>query len=156
MRAAVLRSPENLAVEEFPAPKLGRSDLLVDVEACGVCPSDARIWRTGNTDRLELPAVLGHEAVGVVVEVGPDADHSLVGERVYVDGYGGYAEQCIQTGASISRMGGAIRISDDLGVEDAVFVEPLADCMFAVDHCGNASHAGAFWWQDAVRWACRS
>ena len=71
MRAAVLDEPQALRIADVPMPVPAAGDLLVKVEACGICPSDIRIWRTGHTDLLTLPAVIGHEAAGTIVDARP-------------------------------------------------------------------------------------
>jgi acryloyl-coenzyme A reductase len=74
---------EDLAIAadaaELPAPT--RDQLLVAVEACGVCHRDL-IDREGRIGFLRLPIVPGHEAVGRVVARGPDAGRFAVGDRV--------------------------------------------------------------------------
>lgn len=83
MEAVVLRefgSPENLKPERVPDPTAGPGEVLLRVEACGVCYHDV-INRRGNLPRTSVPAILGHEAAGEVIEVGPDVDGWSVGDR---------------------------------------------------------------------------
>lgn len=83
MQAVVLRQfgdAENLRVESMPMPRPGRGEVLLRVHACGVCYHDV-INRRGNLPRTHVPAVLGHEAAGEVVEVGPDTPGWKVGDR---------------------------------------------------------------------------
>lgn len=64
---------------EVPVPH--GKELLVKVEACGICGSDIpRIYELG-TSRQDYPLTIGHEFGGVIVAVGEDADPSLVGKR---------------------------------------------------------------------------
>ncbi|MDC0711491.1 alcohol dehydrogenase catalytic domain-containing protein [Stigmatella sp. ncwal1] len=84
MKAVVLRefgAASNLRMESVPMPRPGRGELLVRVRACGVCYHDV-INRRGNLPRTHVPAILGHEAAGEVVEVGPDTPGWKVGDRV--------------------------------------------------------------------------
>ncbi len=78
-----------LAVTEPPDPK--GTEVLLRVKACGVCHSDIHLWRGGFDlgggkflslqDRgMKLPLVLGHEPVGEVVALGPEADGVAVGD----------------------------------------------------------------------------
>jgi len=83
MTAAVLtRLPaEGLELREVATPRVEHADdVVVQVEACGVCGTDLHIL-AGQAYRPELPFVLGHEPVGVVVDAGPAASDWL-GRRV--------------------------------------------------------------------------
>ncbi|MGE6761448.1 zinc-binding dehydrogenase [Corallococcus interemptor] len=83
MEAVVLRqfgSAENLRLETVPVPRPGKGEVLLKVHACGVCYHDV-INRRGNLPRTHVPAILGHEAAGEVVEVGPDTAGWKVGDR---------------------------------------------------------------------------
>ncbi|MDE0532050.1 MAG: alcohol dehydrogenase [Albidovulum sp.] len=82
--------PLEMRTKDAPQPK--GTEILVAIEACGVCHSDIHIWEgyfdLGNGEKLQipdrgvkLPFTLGHEPAGRVVSVGPDADSSLVGKR---------------------------------------------------------------------------
>ena len=61
-------------------PRPGKGEVLLRVHACGVCYHDV-INRRGNLPRTHVPAILGHEAAGEVVEVGPDTPGWKVGDR---------------------------------------------------------------------------
>ena len=69
MRAAVLIAPETFEIRELPRPQPGSDEVLIRVTACAVCGTDLRIFRHGHA-RVQLPAVIGHEIVGVVEELG--------------------------------------------------------------------------------------
>jgi L-iditol 2-dehydrogenase len=73
MRAAVLKDVEVVGVEDVPEPDLHPAGALLQVKACGICGTDARTFFNGDP-RAPAPWVLGHEPVGVLVEVGPEAD----------------------------------------------------------------------------------
>jgi Zn-dependent alcohol dehydrogenase len=81
-RAAVLRAVgEPLTVEEIDISAPGRGELLVEIEAAGVCHSDLHYLR-GDL-RCPLPVVPGHEGAGRVIAVAPDAREGFaVGDRV--------------------------------------------------------------------------
>lgn len=85
MRAAVVRAtggPEALVVESIPEPEPGPSDVLVKVEACGVCFHDV-VTRNGTLKAgVRIPFVPGHEASGTVVAVGASVRGFKVGDRV--------------------------------------------------------------------------
>lgn len=73
MRAAFMHDVEVVKVEEAPEPVLDRAGAILAVEACGICGTDARTFFNGDP-RAPAPWILGHEPVGTLVEVGPDAD----------------------------------------------------------------------------------
>ena len=69
MKAARLNAfNEALSIEELPIPKPGPREVVVAVEACGVCGSDLSIIHGGL--KTTLPRTLGHEIAGTVAEVG--------------------------------------------------------------------------------------
>jgi L-iditol 2-dehydrogenase len=92
--SAVLVEPGRIEVTERPLPPLGRHDVLIKVTACGVCAGDVDFW-LGKADRA-MPAPLGHEVAGVVVEAGRDVTTVAPGDTVacWVED-GGYAEALV-------------------------------------------------------------
>ena len=91
MRVARLHGTADLRVETVPVPRPGPDEVLVRIEACGICPTDARKYAIG-MDHGDYPLNPGHEWVGRVVASGPDVDGLDPGTRVYGDTYAGYAE----------------------------------------------------------------
>lgn len=81
MRAAVLRAPGLLSIEETPPPPCPPSGVLIRVTACGLCASDLKMWDRGHKE-LNLPRILGHEVAGVVEE--SDSSQMAVGQAVQV------------------------------------------------------------------------
>jgi acryloyl-coenzyme A reductase len=83
MRAAVLRAygpPDAFEIMEVERPEIGPQEILVRVQAAGVCGHD-RLARTGAL-RTPLPAILGHEIAGDVVSVGSEVHSFHPGDRV--------------------------------------------------------------------------
>lgn len=79
-RAAVLTGPENLEIREFPLRAIRSNEILVKVEACGICGTDIHCYKS---DPFGLaPVVLGHEGTGTVIEVGKDVRMDSVGKAV--------------------------------------------------------------------------
>jgi L-iditol 2-dehydrogenase len=148
VRVAVYYNNHDVRVEEMPVPQLGPGELLVRVEACGICGSDVMEW-----DRVpRAPLVLGHEIAGVVVDRG----EGLVGEfeegeritaahhvpcntcRYCLSGHhtvcetlrrthfdpGGFAEFLRLPAINVDR--GVFRLPDEVSFEEACFTEPLA------------------------------
>jgi L-iditol 2-dehydrogenase len=80
--AAVLTAKETLALKRFPLRSIGPQEILVRVEACGVCGTDIHCY---NNDPFALtPLVLGHEGTGEVVQVGAEVRMDSVGKPVRV------------------------------------------------------------------------
>lgn len=71
VEARVLTGPRRFETRRFPAPAVGPDDGLLDVLACGLCGSDVASWR--GEKQHDGPVVLGHEVVGRIAEVGPEA-----------------------------------------------------------------------------------
>ncbi len=87
MRAAVLVGAGDLRIEDRPAPQPGPGEVLVRVQAVGVCGSDTHYYEHGRIGRfvLDAPLVLGHEASGVVVQTGAGTQGPPVGQRVSIE-----------------------------------------------------------------------
>jgi len=88
MRAALLTGIKQIALRESPQPKLhSPRDVLLLVEAVGVCGSDIHYYRCGGigAQAVEFPWPLGHECAGRVVEAGSAAGHLQPGQRVAID-----------------------------------------------------------------------
>jgi L-iditol 2-dehydrogenase len=130
MRVARLHGIGDLRIETLGVPRPGPGDLLVRVEACGICPTDVRKHAIGTHDPYPLNP--GHEWVGVIAGIGPDVAGWNLGERVYGDTYAGYAEYALLAVEPAAWSNGALAIPPDLDVQRATFVEPLADCVHAV------------------------
>jgi L-iditol 2-dehydrogenase len=137
MSAARLHGVRDLRVETLPVPEPSATELLVRVEACGVCPTDVRKFLIG-TDESAYPLNPGHEWVGRVVEVGGDVRDWQAGDRVYGDTYAGYAEYAVLDTRGSRWSHGPLRLDDGMPTDRAVFVEPLADCIHAARHQARA------------------
>lgn len=81
MRAAVYRGEGKVNVEEIPVPEIGPGEILIRVEACGICPTDLKKI---TYDLLTPPRVYGHETAGVVAAVGAHVRKFAPGDRVIV------------------------------------------------------------------------
>jgi len=84
MKALVLKAYKEFEVADMPEPAVGENDVLIRVEACGICGSDVH-GMDGSTGRRRPPIVMGHEASGLVDKVGPGVKDFKVGERVTFD-----------------------------------------------------------------------
>src|SRR2546427_6089092 len=88
MKAAILHEfKKPLAIEEAARPKPGADEVLIEVEACGVCHSDLHV-ADGDWAQLagivKKPLILGHEIAGRVVEKGAAVRDLQIGDRVGV------------------------------------------------------------------------
>ncbi|MEV7232337.1 alcohol dehydrogenase catalytic domain-containing protein [Polymorphospora sp. NPDC051019] len=168
MRALVKqsRSPRDVAVIDWRRPVPSAGEVLVRTEAVGLCGSDVHAWKQDiGYEWVARSVVLGHEAVGVVIEVGSDVDPGWIGQRVVpisIDGCGecdvcatrrrhicprrqvlglsfhGAAADCFTVAAQ--RL---VVVPDDLPVQALVLTEPLAIAMHAVSKLQDAAHGRA-------------
>jgi L-iditol 2-dehydrogenase len=160
MRAVVYRGRDDLRLEELPVPVPGPGEMLVRVDACGICPTDLKKIEKG---LLPGPRVFGHEIAGTVAELGPVTRSFAEGQRVvvhhhvpcgacfYCDGGafaqcarykengttagftpagGGYAEYVLARDWIVEK--GTVAIPDGVAPEEAAFVEPVNTCLKAV------------------------
>ncbi|MDA1096442.1 MAG: alcohol dehydrogenase catalytic domain-containing protein [Chloroflexi bacterium] len=146
MRAAIYYSNANVRIEEVPLPQLGPGELLLRVEASGICGSDVMEWY-----RLpKAPLILGHEIAGKIHAVGDSVQDYKVGDRVMVTHHvpcntcasclrgnhtacdtlhrtsfdpGGFAEYVRIPAINVDR--GTIRLDSSVSYEQATFIEPL-------------------------------
>jgi len=147
MRVAMWYSNRDVRLEEMPTPQIGRGELLVRVEASGICGSDVMEWY-----RLDkAPLVLGHEIGGQIAAVGDGVDNYQEGDRVSaahhvpcntchycLSGHhtvcetlrqtnfdpGGFAEYIRLPAINVDR--GVFLLPDEVSYEQATFIEPLA------------------------------
>jgi L-iditol 2-dehydrogenase len=147
MRVAVYYNNRDIRLEERPRPEIGPGELLVRIEASGICGSDIMEWY-----RLpKAPIVLGHEISGVVEEAGAGVEGFAVGDRVVTTHHvpcntcrycltdrhsvcdtlkathfdpGGFSELVRLPAINVDR--GTFKLPDQVSFEEASFVEPLA------------------------------
>ena len=152
MKALVLNDIADIKLCEVPIPEPGRGEVLLKVEACGICSSDYnRIYVDG---AHQMPLIPGHEFVGTVTELGPGVREELLGRRAAVypllpcrqcdscmrEEYelcghydyfgtrrdGGFAEYVAVPVFNL------VLIPEDMNSLDAVICEPAAVCSHAV------------------------
>jgi len=147
MRVAMYYSNKDIRLEEIPIPQVGPGELLMRVEASGICGSDVMEWYRIH----KVPLVLGHEVAGVVVEAGEGVSRYKVGDRIIaahhvpcntchhcLSGHhtvcdtlrktnfypGGFAEYIRLPAINVDR--GTFTLPDEVSFEEATFVEPVA------------------------------
>jgi 2-desacetyl-2-hydroxyethyl bacteriochlorophyllide A dehydrogenase len=153
MKAALFEKPHALSVVDRPLRALTSDEILVRVDACGVCGTDVHIVE-GNS-RSTPPVVLGHEYAGVVADPGMHGTVFSPGERVAIDPNiscgtcfycrrglvhlcenlsalgvdfdGGMAEYCIVPVRQ------AYTLPNDLPAEVCAFIEPISCAVHGID-----------------------
>ncbi len=128
MRAVVLPrfgGPEVLEVRDVPKPQPAAGQILVRVMASATNPVEAKIRAAGSWSRIQLPAVIGYDAAGVVESLGPGVTDFAVGDAVYFtpeifgNGNGTHAEYTVVPASIVARKPAT------LGFEEAAAL-PLA------------------------------
>jgi len=87
-KALVLEEQHKLAIRDIDLPlAVGPTDVRIRLHTVGICGSDVHYFTHGRIGSfvVEAPMVLGHEAAGTVVEIGPDVRHLAVGDRVCME-----------------------------------------------------------------------
>lgn len=163
MHAAVYRGRSVVSIEEIPTPAIGPGEILIRVEACGICHTDLKKIEH---NLLEPPRVYGHETAGVVAATGADVTKFRRGDRVvafhhipclscfycrrkiyaqcpvykrvgitagFEPAGGGFAQYARVMDWIVER--GVERIPDGVSFERATMVEPLNTCLKAVVQC---------------------
>lgn len=159
MKAAIFEGLNKMVVKEVPTPEIDENSVLVKVMACAVCGSDIRIFHHGN-NRVNPPAILGHEIAGQVVAVGSQVTKFKTGDRVaigadvpcgecvfceagignncqinYAMGYqfaGGFAEYVLLNKIVVN-YGPVHKIPDHVTYDEAAMAEPLGCVLNALE-----------------------
>ena len=84
MKALVLEAYNKLVYKDEPKPEYKPNEILIRVKACGICGSDVH-GMDGSTGRRNPPLIMGHEASGIVEEIGSDVAYFTPGDRVTFD-----------------------------------------------------------------------
>lgn len=81
-RVAMLTEKEHFELKEFPIPPLGDGDILVKVEGCGVCGTDAHEFKRDPFGLI--PVALGHEGSGEIVAMGKNVKADSAGKPLHI------------------------------------------------------------------------
>lgn len=81
-RVAMLTKLENFEIKEYPIPEIGDKDILVKVEGCGICGTDAHEFKRDPFGLI--PVVLGHEGTGEIVKIGKNVTKDSAGKPLKV------------------------------------------------------------------------
>ena len=158
MKAMVLTGIREMELREVPDPAMSKdTDLLLRVEAVGVCGSDVHYYKTGRigSQQVQYPFTVGHELGATVVDVGSAVTGFSSGDRVSVDPAisCGRCDQCLtgrentcrnlrflgcpgQADGCLSELlvmpeACCYRIGEEMTFAQAVIVEPLAIGVYA-------------------------
>lgn len=158
MKAVLLGSDGKLLLAEVPKPVAGKGEVLVKLRCCGVCGTDLeKVHGHGITSRI-----LGHEEVGVVDALGEGMNGLAVGDRVYAHHHVpcGSCELCVRGEQTLCpeyskhnlvpcgladyfivpsynvERGAVLKLPDELGFEEASFIEPLSCCVRGLARAG--------------------
>jgi len=147
MRVAMYYNNKDIRLEEMPKPAIGPDEVLIQIEASGICGSDVLEWYRIH----KAPLVLGHEIAGHIVEIGDQVKKYRVGDRVAASHHvpcntchyclsghqtvcetlrstnfypGGFAEFVRLPAINVDR--GIYLLPDQMSYKAATFIEPLA------------------------------
>ena len=81
-KAAVLTKLETVELKEYPIPEIGDDDILVKVEGCGICGTDAHEYKRDPFGLI--PVVLGHEGTGEIVKMGKNVKKDSAGKPLNI------------------------------------------------------------------------
>ena len=126
-RAAVWTGEHDFVLEERPLPEPGAGEVRVRVHACGVCMTEVHSLQGHFTIRTP-PVVLGHEWGGTVEALGAGVERVLLGRPVAGGGMGGFADHAVVPAERV------FPIADEVPLDAAAFVEPLACLLAALEH----------------------
>lgn len=163
MKALVLEEYKKFAYTNVPTPVPGPEEALVAVRACGICGSDVH-GMDGSTGRRRPPIIMGHEAAGVIADVGAGVKGWAAGTAVTFDStiYCGRCEYCRRGETNLCdnrrvlgvscedyRQHGAFaefvvvpqhilfRLPEGLAFEHAALVEPFSIALHAIRRASN-------------------
>jgi L-iditol 2-dehydrogenase len=132
MRAALLQSPEKIAIEEIPAPSPANDEVLIRPELAGICGTDISFFLGHRI--VPYPFILGHEVIGRVAAVGAGVAKIRVGQRVLVEpNYPcGSCRLCLSGRGAVCAQKGSMGVNlpgcfADYAIAPAEFVWPLPD-----------------------------
>ena len=154
MKTAFVKESSVISVDEVSSPVLEKGDILVQMQACGICGSDLeKVFGQYGQPSMRL----GHEPSGIILDVGSDVTEFKKGDRVFTHHHVpcydchfckhdnetmckkyyetnlspcGLSEQYVVPAWNVSH-GGVLKISDSLSFEEAAMIEPLACCVRA-------------------------
>ncbi len=124
MKALVLKEYNHFSYESVPEPKAEADDVVIEVKACGICGSDVH-GMDGSTGRRVPPIIMGHEASGIIAEVGKNVKDFSKGDRVTFDStiYCGRCYYCLRGFINLCNNRRVMGVSCDEYHHDGAFAE---------------------------------
>ncbi|HET7214266.1 MAG TPA: alcohol dehydrogenase catalytic domain-containing protein, partial [Terriglobia bacterium] len=146
MKAAFLSALRQIEIGEAPEPKLaGPRDVLLRIEAVGVCGSDVHYYKRGRIGAavVKYPFVVGHECAGRVEQTGAEVRGFKAGQRVAIDPLVacGHCDQCRAGRANTCRNQLFLGNPGELSGGLAEFVVLPQDCCYPIPESMTAAQA---------------
>ena len=165
MRLAMYYSNNDIRIQKVSIPKIGKGEILMRVEAVGICGSDVMQWYRIH----KVPLVLGHEVAGVIQEIGEGVNGFKKGDRISASHHVpcGSCHFCIMGHESVCdtlrqthfdpgglcqilripainvQKKGVYLLPADLSFEEATFIEPVA-CVIRAQRLANFKKGKSF------------
>ena len=127
MKALVLEKYNHFVYKDVAEPQLGPEDVLIQVKACGICGSDVH-GMDGSTGRRLPPLIMGHEASGIIAEIGANVTDWQKGDRITFDStiYCGKCYFCRRGLINLCDNRRVLGVSCDEYRQDGAFAEYVA------------------------------
>jgi len=154
MKAAVLYGVRDLRLEDVPKPEISDNEVLIRVNACGICGTDIHIYR--GEWKTNTPIILGHEFSGVIADVGREVKGLNIGDPVVAEpnipcgscyfcrmserNY--FCENLEATGVTVNGAfaeyvkvvaSNVYKLPKGYNLDEAALIEPLACCVRGID-----------------------
>ena len=156
MKGAIVKDNSQIEIKNFETPKLSSNDILVKMQACGICGSDVeKVFGKYGQPSMKL----GHEPAGIITQIGSDVKDFKIGDLVFTHhhvacyssechecSHGnetmceqyyksnldpcGLSEEYVVPGWNVTH-GGVLKIPKKMTFEEAAMIEPLACCIRA-------------------------
>ena len=153
MKAIIIDKPGEICVREIEMPKIKAGEAIIQIKSVGICGSDVTAYK-GLNPTMIYPRLMGHEAAGIITEIGENAKGLKVGDKVAVEPYfycgecyacrRGIFNNCENLNVLGVRIEGSMaeaishpikylhKLPDDMSWEDAAVVEPLSISLHGV------------------------
>lgn len=162
IKAVVYHGPLDVRCESVPMPVCGADEIRVQVDACAVCGSDWKAYKSGNP-RMRPPITMGHEFSGLIESIGAGVHGHALGERVVMATsvscgeclycrrgwrnlctdlrpmgfyYNGGMAEFVTIPARALEQGHVVKVPATVKAIHAALSEPVSCCVNAAENCG--------------------